>query len=120
MAENTHDKEMEALKANIASLREELSGLVAGLKNHAGAKTAAENDAGAGPDATGRKDPDDSSHGNDLWSELLRTFDTSRAQGERVVKNLAAEIDHHPLASIMAAFGLGYIIAKLWHEGDKR
>jgi hypothetical protein len=24
------------------------------------------------------------------------------------------------MVSIIAAFGLGYIIAKLWHEGDNR
>ena len=119
MSEKTRNEEMAALKANIASLREELSGLIAGVKNFAGTKVA-ENNVVAGPDATEGKSPDEGEQGNDMWTELLRTFDTSRARGERVVKNLAAEVEQHPLASIMAAFGLGYIIAKLWHEGDKQ
>ena len=119
MTGKTRDKELDALKANIVSLREELSGLIAGVKNYAGTK-AAENDAGAGPNASERKGPDDGEQRNDLWTEFLRTFDTSRVQGERAVKNLAAEVEQHPLVSIMAAFGLGYIIAKLWYEGDKQ
>lgn len=117
MTEKTQDKELEALKADIARLREELSGFVAGATNAGGTQTAGNHpeerhDAGEG------KGPVDGEQDHDMWTDLLHSFETSKAQGEKVIKNLAAEVEQHPLTSIMAAFGFGYIVAKLWHKGD--
>ena len=36
MTEKTHDKELDALKADIARLRDEIAGLAAGVKKSAG------------------------------------------------------------------------------------
>ena len=119
MTEITRDKELDALKADIARLREELSGLVAGVTNAAGTQTAGNRPEG-GDDATEGEGPVDGKQDRDMWTDLLRTFVTSKAQGEKVFKNLAAEVEQHPMVGILAAFGLGYIIAKLWHEGDNR
>ena len=119
MTEMTREKELEALKADIARLREELSGLVAGATNAAGMQAAGNHPEGR-DDATDGEGPVDGEQDHDMWADLLRTFETSKAQGEKVFKNLAAEVEQHPLVGIMAAFGLGYIIAKLWHEGDKQ
>lgn len=119
MTEKTLDKEMDALKADIASLREELSGLDARVKKNTGTK-AAENDAEGCHNATEQRGPDEGEQDHDMLMELLRAFDTSRAQHEKIVKNLAAEVERHPLVSIVAAVGLGYIIAKLWHQGDNQ
>jgi hypothetical protein len=103
MAEKTPDKELEALKADIARLREEIAGLAGGVKKSAGSRAEQ-------PHSHGEE-------GNGVLADLLHKFDSSRIQGEKVVRDLSAEVERHPLASIMAAFGLGYIIAKLWYGG---
>jgi hypothetical protein len=113
MTEKAHDKELDALKADIASLREEIAGLAAGVKKYSGKH--AEH-----PHAASQQEG--STHGAEdhgVWSDLLHKFDSSRIQGEKVVRDLSAEVEQHPLVSIMAAFGLGYIIAKLWYRGTK-
>jgi hypothetical protein len=119
MTEKKPDKELDELKAVIARLREEISGLVAGERNDAG-KQAAGDQPEEGHEATERNGSAEGEQDHDIWTDLLRTFDTSRAQGEQVVKNLTAEVEQHPLMSMVAAFGLGYIIAKMWYRGDKQ
>jgi hypothetical protein len=119
MTEKTHDKELDALKADIASLREEIAALAVGVKKFAGTKAAGIHDEGARA-ATGQEGPAYGEHGRGVFADLLHKFDSSRIQGEKVVKDLAAEVEQHPLVSIMAAFGLGYIIAKLWYQGNKQ
>ncbi|MCK9419984.1 MAG: hypothetical protein M0R70_11460 [Nitrospirae bacterium] len=110
MTEKTHDKELEALKADIASLREDIAGIAAGVKKyagkHAGQPHAADQQEGSAP----------GEEGPGVWENLFHKFDSSRIQSEKVVRDLAAEVEQHPLVSIMAAFGLGYIIAKLWYQ----
>jgi len=110
MTEKTHDKELDALKADIASLREEIAGLAAGVKKSAGIH-AEQSDA-----AAQHEGPTHGEEGHGAWADLLHKFDSSTIQGEKVVRDLAAEVEQHPLVSLMAAFGLGYIIAKLWYR----
>ena len=107
MTEKTRDKELDALKADIARLREEIAELVGGVKKSAGIHAEQEN-------------PTPGEEGLGEWADLLHKFDSSRIQGEKVVRDLAAEVEQHPLVSIMAAFGLGYIIAKLWYQENKQ
>jgi hypothetical protein len=114
MTGKTHDKELDALKADIVILREEIAGLVAGAKKSAGSHVEQPHAANQQEGAT------QSEEGNGVWVDLFRKFDSSRLQGEKVVKDLSAEVERHPLASIMAAFGLGYIIAKLWYRENKQ
>ncbi len=114
MTEKAHDKELEALKAAIASLREEIAGLAAGVKKSAGIH------AEQSHAAAREEGPTHGEEGHGIWADLLRKFDSSRIQGEKVVRDLSAEVEQHPLVSIMAAFGLGYIIAKLWYQGNKQ
>jgi hypothetical protein len=114
MTEKTRDKELDALKADIASLREEIAGLAAGVKSSAG--TGAEQPRAASP----QEDTNHREEGFGAWTDLLHKFDSSRIQGEKVVRDLSAEVKQHPLASIAAAFGLGYIIAKLWYQENRQ
>jgi hypothetical protein len=114
MTGKTQDKELDALKADIVSLREEIAGLVAGVKKFAGSHAEQPHAANQQEGAT------QSEEGNGVWVDLFRKFDSSRLQGEKVVRDLSAEVERHPLASIMAAFGLGYIIAKLWYRENKQ
>jgi hypothetical protein len=106
MTEKKHDKEMDALKADIASLREEIAGLAAGVKKSSGIHAEQEG-------------PTLGDEGHSVWADLLLKFDSSKVQSEKVVRDLSAEVEQHPLVSIMAAFGLGYIIAKLWYQENK-
>lgn len=113
MTSQSSAHELDALKADIASLREQIAGLAAGMRDPAqphGEQERAE----AAPDG---KAPGEG--GRDVWADLLHKFDSSRVQGEKVVRDLAAEVKSHPLISIAAAFGLGYIIAKLWYQEKK-
>jgi hypothetical protein len=119
MTEKTQDKELEALKEDIARLREELSGLVAGAINAGGTQPGG-NRPEEGHDASADKGTVDGEQERNMLTDLLHTFETSKFQGEKVLKNLATEVEQHPLISIMAAFGFGYIVAKLWHQGDNQ
>jgi hypothetical protein len=118
MTEKTHEKELDALKADIASLREEIAALATGVKKLAETKTA-EPHAEGEHEASKQGGPANGGHGHGAWTDFQHTLDEARAQGEKVVKDLAAEIERHPLVGSMAAFGLGFIIAKLWYRGSK-
>lgn len=107
MTEKTHDKELDALKEDIASLREEIAGLAAVVKKSAGIH-AEQSHAAAHQEVPG------------AWTDLLHKFESSTTQGEKVVRDLAAEVERHPLLSIMASFGLGYLIAKLWYQENNQ
>jgi hypothetical protein len=111
MTELTQDEELDALRADIARLREEIAGLAAGMKNSAGIHAEQ-------PDTAAQQEGQaHGGEGHGVLGDLLHKFDASRVQGEKVVRDLAAEVERHPLVSILAAFGLGYIIAKLWYRG---
>jgi len=114
MTERTHDKELDALKADIARLRDEIAGLAAGMKKSAGIR------AEQPRTAAWEEGPAHGEEGRGVLGDLLHKFDSSRVQGEKVVRDLSAEVEQHPLVSIMAAFGLGYIIAKLWYQGNRQ
>ena len=116
MPEEIPDKELNELKEDIARLREEIAALAAGLKASPDAKPAgAQNEDSRGANGHENKEED---HG--AWEDLLRKLDSSRGQGEKVIRSLAAEVERHPLASVIAAFGLGYIIASLWRKEGKQ
>lgn len=110
MKDKNHEAELDALKADLARLREDMAGLAAGVKQFAGIPATQ-------PHGAGQHESTPGEEGHGVWTDLFRKFDASRVQGEKVVKDLAAEVEQHPLVSVMAAFGLGYIIAKLWYRG---
>jgi hypothetical protein len=105
MTELAQDKEMDGLKAEIVRLREKITVLSAGMNE------------GPPPAAARQEDSAPGGEGHGAWGDLLHKLNASKVQGEKVVRDLAAEVEHHPLISIVAAFGMGYIIAKLWYRG---
>jgi len=112
MTERTREKELEALKAGIASLREEIAALATGMKKFAETRAAKPPTEG-GHEATEQEGPGAS-------TDFQHTLDEAWTQSEKVVKTLAAEIERHPLAGSLVAFVLGLIIARLWCGGGKR
>ena len=118
MAEKQREKDMDALKADIADLREHIASLAASVK-----KLAEEKSPGASV-ATERDDSkgEGSTFGEQWhvgWTDFQQKFEEARSRGEKAVKELAVEIERHPLGSIAAAFGIGFIIAKLLDRRGK-
>lgn len=113
MTGKNHDKELDAVKADIASLREDIAGLAAGMKQSARIHAKEPHE------AERQEEPAAGEEAHGVWTDLLHKFDSSRVQGEKAFKGLATEVEHRPLVSVMAAFGLGYIIAKLWYQESK-
>jgi hypothetical protein len=118
MSERTQDKELDALKTEMANLREELAGLVASLTKSAGTKPNGTH-AEQGPAATGQESPEEEAQGHGAWLDYFQKINSSRIQGEKVVKDFAAEVERHPLLAVMVAFGLGYVVAKVWYKESK-
>lgn len=114
MTEKIHDKELDALKAEFARLREEIASLAAEVNKSTG------NQAGQSRTETHREPPTTSEEGLGAWADLLRKLDLSRIQSEKIVKDLAAEVEHHPLISVVAAFSLGFILAKVLYKVNKK
>ena len=110
MTERSHDHEGETLQTEIAGLREEIAGAKKAAGNHPGQAHAAARAEGPAPGEEG--------HG--AWADLAHNVNASRVQSVKVVRDLAAEVERHPLMSIMAAFGLGYLIAKLWYRENRQ
>ena len=119
MTEKTHEKELDALKTDIAGLREQIAALAAGVKKFAETK-AAEPHVEGEHEATQQGGPANGGHGHGPWTGFQHMLDEAWARNEKVIKDLAAEIERHPLVGSMAAFGLGFIIAKLWYGGSKQ
>ena len=114
MTEKTPEKELDALRADIASLREEIARLAAGVQRSA--VIPAEQSRAAAQ----QEGPNNGEEGHGVWADLAHNVNSSRIQGVKVVRDLAAEVEKHPLVSIMAVFGLGYVLAKLWYKGKEK
>ncbi|MCX5851930.1 MAG: hypothetical protein NT072_07715 [Deltaproteobacteria bacterium] len=118
MTSDMHDKELDALKADIASLREAVAALAVGLKSPSGTSTGEAHAEGAHDARHVGPDQGDESHG--IWTDLLHGLGVSRIHGEKVIRGLASEVERYPLVSIIAAFGLGFVVASLWYRGSRQ
>lgn len=49
--------------------------------------------------------------------ELRTALNSARARGEKAADAVEGEIAQHPMSSVMAAFGMGFLIAKLLDVG---
>lgn len=106
MAENDLKKEMEQLRADLAALRGDVADLAKAFKN-AGTQKA--------------EDIKDSVE-DDLrkYREVLRAkLDEARAKGYEAKDKMDEQLVSHPYASLFTAFGVGYLIAKLIHLGER-
>jgi hypothetical protein len=115
MKEKTHENNQDALNAEIAKLREEIEALAAGLKKLVEGtiyKVSVDGERPPEGSAKGEK-------GNGGWTGFRHGLDQAGAQGEKVARGLADEIQRHPLLGGMAAFGLGFWIATLLFRRSK-
>ena len=104
MADTSMEKEMEALRADLAQVRSDLAGVVKSLKE-AGKRKAA----GA---------RDSVSHlAETLGGEMAGTYDRVRERGRKSVDAVEHTIGEKPVLSLAIALGLGVLVGKLL---DKR
>jgi len=106
MAENDLKKEMEQLRADLATLRADVADLAKALKSAGTHK------------AESIKD----SVEDDLrkYRETLREkLDDARSKGYEAKEQMDEQIAAHPYASLFTAFGVGFMFAKLMHLGER-
>ena len=116
MAEKQREKEIDALKMDIANLREDMAALAASVRKIAEGRR--EGVSGAEQEASTGERSDAGERWGTSWSDFQRRLEEARTRGEKVIRDLAVEIERHPLGSIAAAFGIGFLIAKLLDRRD--
>ncbi|MEJ2360677.1 MAG: hypothetical protein P8Z75_04505 [Gammaproteobacteria bacterium] len=106
MAETDLKKEMEQLRADLSSLRSDVADLTKALKS-AGTHKA--------------EDMKDSVEEElNKYREVFRAkLDEARAKGYEARDKMDEQIVTHPYASLLTAFGVGFIFAKLMHLGER-
>jgi ElaB/YqjD/DUF883 family membrane-anchored ribosome-binding protein len=107
MAMELRDQDMDKLKREIAALREELASLAAGRQGRTGAGSSGESDAAAQDQA------------ETDWEEIRKALDEAQERGKKALEDLSAHIERHPVGSTVAAFGLGFLIARLLGGGRR-
>jgi ElaB/YqjD/DUF883 family membrane-anchored ribosome-binding protein len=107
MADESIRKEMDALKADIAQLREDIVGLTNAVKG-----AASENVMGAKAKAEERL--------HKTWEDIEQRFEELLDEGKATFDKAEHKVGEHPVGSVLTAFGIGFIIAKLLDVGGRR
>jgi ElaB/YqjD/DUF883 family membrane-anchored ribosome-binding protein len=94
------DQEMDAVKEHIQALRADLASLTTHIKGLSSAKLEQAQSAG-------------SLKIEELSAEVQRAADALRQRGEVSVAQLETTIREKPLISLLAAFGIGLLVARL-------
>lgn len=93
-------KELDALKNDIAQLRKDIAGLTSAVKDVASEKV----------DATTSQAREKV---GSAWEDIERKLNEVLGQGRETVRTVEQKIGEHPGGSILAAFGIGFLVAKL-------
>lgn len=107
MADDSIRKEMDALKADIAQLREDILGLTSAVKG-----AASENVAGVKARAEERM--------HKVWADIEKRLEDLLNDGKATFNKAEHKVGEHPVGSVLTAFGIGFIIAKLLDVGGRR
>jgi len=107
MADDPIRKELDALKADIAQLRVDIAGLTSAVRNEASDKA-----------HQTKADTEERLRG--AWEDLESKLDEVLEQGRSTVGDLEERVSKHPTGSLLTAFGVGFIIAKLLDSGGRR
>jgi ElaB/YqjD/DUF883 family membrane-anchored ribosome-binding protein len=89
--------DFDAIVSDLAALRQDFADLMSQMKSGAlkGANGAAENIL------------------NQLGDRAGHLYDSVTAQGERSVKAVSRQVEERPVASLLVAFGVGFIASRL-------
>jgi ElaB/YqjD/DUF883 family membrane-anchored ribosome-binding protein len=107
MADDAIRKEMDALKADIAKLREDIVSLTSAVKG-----AASENVSDAKDRAEERM--------HKAWSDIEERLEGLLNEGKATFNKAEQQVGEHPVGSVLTAFGVGFIIAKLLDVGGRR
>jgi ElaB/YqjD/DUF883 family membrane-anchored ribosome-binding protein len=106
MAEDPIRKELDALKADISQLRTDIVDLTKVMKDVASEKVS-------------NTKEDAQQRAQSAWEDVERKLNEALDQGRATVGDIEDKITAHPGGSILTAFGLGFIIAKLMDLGGR-
>lgn len=107
MADDPIRKELDALKDDIAQLREDIVGLTTAVRDVAS-------------DKAGKARSDTKEGLRNAWEDLERKLDEVIDQGKTTMGDVQTQIGQHPTGSLLTAFGIGFIVAKLLDSGGRR
>ncbi len=106
MADDAMRDEMDALKADLAQLREDILDLTEAVKD-----TASNNAQATKARAKERLQT--------IWDDFEKRFEDLLDEGKATFDRAEQKVGEHPTGSILTAFGLGYIIAKVMDGGRR-
>lgn len=49
----------------------------------------------------------------DSEEEIINRFEDARIKGRELIENVEGHVSDHPVSSLVAAFGVGFVVAKL-------
>ena len=107
MTEDPIGKELDAIKADIAQLRQDIAGLTAAVRNVASDKVHERRD-------------DTQEKLRRAWEDLEHKLNDVLEQGRSTMGGVQEQIGQHPAGSLLTAFGVGFIVAKLTEMGGRR
>ncbi|MFO7582976.1 YqjD family protein [Guyparkeria sp.] len=102
--------EVEALKKDLAQLRGDVTELLKAVKEQ-GERSVRDKAHTAREEVRGVFD--------DGMDALHHGYEQVRARGEARVDEAEELVGRHPLTSVVAAFGIGFVIAKLMDQGGR-
>ena len=100
-------EEIQALKADIANLRADVADLAGTMQSVAGNRASRFRDS-------------IQSELNDRTDRLRQRFDDVRTRGRKQLDDIEENVGEHPLGSLAAAVGVGFVLAKLMELGGRR
>ncbi len=109
MVKSKHEADLEALSQELARMREDFAALAATVKTQSETKAEEINNA--------EKLHAQGEHVHPGWQDIQQALEEVRTRGEKVIKDLASEVQRHPIRSLAAGIGIGFIIARLMGRG---
>lgn len=107
MVDDPIRKELDALKADIAQLRQDIGGLTSAVRDAASDKA-----------QKTRADTEERLRG--AWEDLEQKLNDVLEHGKTTLGDVETRVSEHPAGSLLMAFGAGFIIAKLLDMGGRR
>jgi len=104
MADEGLHNDLEQLKTDMAKLRADLSAIGDGVKK-------------MGTEAVGATQAKVKSAAQDALDEFQNKLNEAKSQGQKAVHDLEREIKEKPLTSLAVAFGIGFVLSKLFDRG---
>lgn len=106
MDTKSDNEEIDALKEDIARLREDIASLAASILGAASDTL---------DDARVRVSRKSQQAGDEVMGKINEGID----QGKEFLDDLDARVARHPVGSVLIAFGVGLLIAKILGSGDR-